>query len=238
VDEDEIRRSAALEESHWWYAARRALVRRELADLPAGRAVDVGCGMGGNTAVLRDLGWQVVGIDYSPASVEAAARRDLMVARGDARRLPLADESVDLVLSTDAWEHVVEHEEVAAEAARVLRPGGRLFVAVPAGMDLWSDHDVALGHHRRYDREGLVALVEGAGLRVDEVFGWNVLLRPVARARRRAPQRRSGQGASEMTPVNPAVNAVLRRIVATEAHLPVRRRRGISLVVRATRPPG
>lgn len=235
MDEDEIRRSAALEEGHWWYAARRALVRRELGHLPAGTAVDVGCGMGGNTAVLRDLGWRIVGIDYSPASVEAAARRRLMVVRGDARLLPLADESVDLVLSTDAWEHVAEHERVAAESARVLRPGGTLFVAVPAGMDLWSDHDVALGHHRRYHRGDLVGLVEGAGLHVEEVFGWNVLLRPVARVRRRAPQRRSGRGVSEMTPVNPLVNAVLRRIVAAEAHLPVRRRRGISLVVRATR---
>ena len=235
MDEDEIRRSAALEERHWWYAARRALVRRELGDLPPGRAVDIGCGMGGNTAVLRDLGWRVVGVDYSPASVEAAKRRGLLVARGDARRLPFATASTDLVLSTDAWEHVVEHDVVAAEAARVLRPGGVLFVAVPAGMDLWSDHDIALGHHRRYDREGLVALVEGAGFEVDEVFGWNVLLRPVARARRRAPQRRSGQGVSEMTPVHPAVNAVLRRIVAAEARLPVRRRRGISLVIRATR---
>jgi SAM-dependent methyltransferase len=197
--------------------------------------VDVGCGMGGNTSVVRDLGWQVVGVDYSPASVEAAARRGVMVVRGDARRLPLPSSSVDLVLSTDAWEHVVEHEEVAAEAARVLRPGGALLVAVPAGMDLWSDHDVALGHHRRYDRDGLVGLVEGAGFRVDEVFGWNVLLRPVARVRRRAPQRRSGEGASEMAPVHPVVNGVLRRIVSAEAHLPVRRRRGISLVLRATR---
>jgi len=192
--------------------------------------------MGGNTAVLRDLGWHVVGVDYSPASAEAASQRGLMLVRGDARRLPLADESVDLVLSTDAWEHVAEDEAVAAEAARVLRPGGTLFVAVPAGMDLWSDHDLALGHHRRYERDGLVALVEGAGFEVAEVFGWNVLLRPVARARRRTPQRRSGHGVSEMTPVHPVVNGVLRRIVATEARLPVRRRRGISLAIRATRP--
>lgn len=235
MDEDEIRRSAALEDRHWWYAGRRAMVRRELSTLPAGKALDVGCGMGGNTSVLRDMGWRVVGVDYSPASVEAARRRGVMVVRSDARRLPVADSGVDLVMSTDAWEHVVEDDAVAAEAARVLRPGGTLFVAVPAGMDLWSDHDVALGHHRRYDRTGLVALVEGAGFRVEEVFGWNVLLRPVALLRRRAPSRTSGQGHSEMTPVNPVVNAVLRLIVAIESRLPVRRRRGISLVIRATR---
>jgi len=235
MDEDEIRRSAALEERHWWYAARRALVRRELRGLVPGRALDVGCGMGGNTAVLRDLGWSAVGLDYSPASVAAAAARGLSLVRGDARRLPFPDETFDLVLSTDAWEHVDDHDAVAAEASRVLRPGGTLFVAVPAGMDLWSDHDVALGHHRRYDREELVRLVEGHGFAVTEAFGWNVLLRPVARMRRSRPARRSGTGHSEMEQVSPVVNAALRSIVASEAFLPVRGRRGISLVVRAIR---
>ena len=114
----------------------------------------------------------------------------------------------------------------------MLRPGGRLFVMVPAGMDLWSGHDVALGHVRRYERDQLIGVVERAGLRVDEVFGWNVLLRPVARARRK----RRTTSASEMEPVNPVVNVVLRAIVAIEARLPLRRRRGVSLVLRATRP--
>jgi hypothetical protein len=67
---------------------------------------------------------------------------------------------------------------------------------------------------------------------VSEVFGWNVLLRPVARARR--SHRVTSK--SEMEPVNPVVNSTLRAIVALEARLPLRRRRGISLVVRATRP--
>lgn len=232
MDEEEIRRSAELEQRHWWYAGRRALVRHELAGLSPGRALDVGCGSGGNSDVLRRLGWEVTGLDHSEEAVRAARRRRLAVLRGDARSLPFRDGQFDLVISTDAWEHVEQDDQVAAEAHRVLRPGGRLFVAVPAGMDLWSGHDVALGHHRRYDRDQLAALVEGAGFRVDEVFGWNVLLRPVARARRR----HRVTSASEMGPVNPVVNGVLRAIVALEARLPLRRRRGISLVLRATRP--
>ena len=83
------------------------------------------------------------------------AARGIPTVRGDARRLPFADASVDLVLSTDLWEHVDEDDEVAAEAFRVLRPGGRLLVAVPAGAVLWSGHDVALGHVRRYERDTL-----------------------------------------------------------------------------------
>jgi SAM-dependent methyltransferase len=170
VDAEEIRRSAALEQRHWWYAGRRGLVRRLLADRAPGVAVDVGCGSGGNSDVLRSLGWRVLGIDSSPTAVELAAARRLPVVRADARRLPLPDASVDLVLSTDAWEHVAEDDAVAAEAFRVLRPGGRALVTVPAGTDLWSGHDLALGHERRYERAELVALVERAASRAGELW--------------------------------------------------------------------
>jgi SAM-dependent methyltransferase len=232
VDEDEIRRSAAVERRHWWYAGRRAVVRRELSELPTGRALDVGCGPGGNSDMLRSLGWDVTALDFSSGSALLAHARGLRAVQGDGRSLPFADATFDLVLSTDAWEHIDDDHLVAAEAHRVLRAGGHLFVMVPAGMDLWSGHDVALGHVRRYERDELVHLVEGAGFQVDEVWGWNVLLRPVARARRR--RRTTSQ--SEMEPVNPVVNLVLRAIVAIEARLPVRDRRGISLALRATRP--
>lgn len=232
MDEDEIRRSAQLEQRHWWYAGRRALVRRELAGLTPGRALDVGCGPAGNSDVLRQLGWQVTALDYVRDSAVLARRRGLDALQADARSLPFPDGTFDLLLSSDAWEHIEEDDLVAAESHRVLRPGGHLFVTVPAGMDLWSGHDVALGHVRRYARDELVDLVERAGFQVDEVFGWNVLLRPVARARRR----RRVTSQSEMEPVNPLVNGVLRAIVAVEARLPLRRRRGISLVLRATRP--
>ena len=150
----------------------------------------------------------------------ARAGRDLPIVRADARRLPFPDESFDLVMSTDMWEHIEEDDLVAAEAARVLRPGGRLLVAVPAGMDLWSGHDVALGHVRRYDREGLTSLVRSVGLDVVAVDSWNVLLRPVAKLRRKQQQ----ASESEMEEVHPALNVALRAAVALESVLPVTQR--------------
>lgn len=231
MDEAEIRKSAALEERHWWYAERRALVRRLVGPLAPGRAIDVGCGSGGNASVLRDLGWDVTGVEHSPVAARLARERGLHVVRGDARALPMPDSSVDLYMSTDAWEHIDDDVAVAREAARVLRPGGALLVAVPAGMDLWSGHDVALGHLRRYDRAGLTALVEGAGLQVVDVRSWNVLLRPVARMRRR-----HNDAESEMEHVHPLVNAGLRAAVMTERVLPLGSLPGISLVLRAVKP--
>jgi hypothetical protein len=97
-------------------------------------------------------------------------------------------------------------------------------------MKLWSGHDVALGHVRRYERGELAALMEGAGLEVVDVRSWNVLLRPVARARRRR-----NEGESEMEHVHPVLNAGLRLTVASERFLPVGRLPGISLVARAVK---
>ncbi len=231
MDEQEIRKSAALEDRHWWYAERRALIRRLVSHLTPGRAVDVGCGGGGNTQVLRDLGWSVTGLEHSPVAAQIAHQRGLPVVRGDARHLPFHDESMDLVMSTDLWEHVDDHEAVAHETNRVLRPGGRALVAVPCSMKLWSGHDLVLGHVRRYEKSELVALMDGAGLEVRDVMSWNVLLRPVARVRRR-----HNTGDSEMEHVNPVLNAGLRAVVATERFLPVRQLPGISIVARAVKP--
>ncbi len=232
MDDEEIAKSAALEERHWWYAERRAMVRRTAAKWPAGRALDVGCAGGGNTAVLRDLGWAVTGLEYSPAGARIAASRGLDVVRGDATRLPFPDASFDLVMATDVWEHIEDDRTVASEAARVLRPGGRVLVAVPCSMKLWSGHDVALGHFRRYEREQLASLLADAGLEVVDLWSWNVLLRPVVRARRR----KRSEAESEMEHVHPVLNAGLRTAVALERVLPLRRLPGVSLVVSARKP--
>jgi SAM-dependent methyltransferase len=231
MDEQEIRKSAALERRHWWYAERRSLLRRLVSPLTPGLALDVGCGSGGNTAVLRDLGWSVTGMDTSPAAVEIARSRGVHAVLGDALALPCDDGSQDLVMSMDTWEHIEDDHAVAAETARVLRPGGRLIVAVPAGMALWSGHDLALGHVRRYERDELVDVIRGAGLEVTDIRSWNVLLRPVVRLRRR-----TNVEESEMTPVNPLLNAALRAAVASERVLPLGRWPGVSLVARAVKP--
>jgi hypothetical protein len=97
---------------------------------------------------------------------------------------------------------------------------------------LWSGHDVALGHVRRYERDSLRSRVGGAGFDVVDLRSWNVLLRPVARLRRS----RHDDATSEMEPVHPLVNLGLRAIVAAESALPVSALPGISLVVRARKP--
>ena len=235
MEATEISKLAALEDTHWWYRERRALLRRALRGLEAagqrpGPALDIGAAGGGNTRVLRSRGWRPVAMEYSPDGAQVARDRGLAVVRADARCLPLPSASMDLVVAFDILEHIEEDHVAGAEIRRVLRPGATALIAVPCDMRLWSAHDVAVGHVRRYDRGGLLSLMAKVGLEVDELWSWNVLLRPVAAWRRR---RAVG---SDLEQLSGLVNLGLTTVITAERYLPVKRLPGVSLMLRAHRP--
>jgi SAM-dependent methyltransferase len=224
----EVEKLTALEESHWWYKERRALLDRELRRLAhPGAALDIGAAGGGNTRVLRARGWRAVAADYSPAAVAVAKSRGLSAFRADARALPVKTSSCELVTAFDVLEHVEEDDLIAAEIARVLKPGGTALIAVPCDMSLWSAHDEAVGHVRRYSEAALREVVERAGLSIDRVWSWNVLLRPAVALRRR---RSTG---SDLDAVRPLANRLLTSIVLAERYLPVKSLPGVTLMLRA-----
>jgi SAM-dependent methyltransferase len=226
----EVRKLTELEDRHWWYRERRHLLAKAVTGLTPGTALDVGAAGGGNTRVLKAHGWRPVALEYSSDGAEVCAGRDLAVIRADARFLPFPSAGLDLVVAFDILEHIEEDHLAAAEIRRVLRPGGTALIAVPADMRLWSAHDAAVGHVRRYDRAGLLAVMDKAGLAVDELWSWNVLLRPAAAWRRR---RSTG---SDLDDLNGALNLGLRAVIAAERYLPVRSLPGVSLMLRAHRP--
>lgn len=230
MDTDELRLLTSVEDSHWWYRERRAILRRELRVLPGpGRALDIGAAGGGNTRVLASHGWQAVAIEYSDSVADVARARGISAMRADAREIPVRDGACGLVTAFDVLEHIKEDDLAAAEIARVLRPGGTALIAVPCDMDLWSAHDEAVGHVRRYSRPELAELIGGAGLTLDRLWSWNVLLRPVA-----AWRRKSSEG-SDLEQVHPLVNAALSAAIVAERYLPVKSWPGVSLMARARR---
>ena len=230
MEATEIRKLATLEDTHWWYAERRALLAHEIEGITPGVALDIGAAGGGNTRVLRAHGWRATALEYSQDGAEVARDRGIPVIRADGCALPLASGSLDLVVAFDVLEHIADDKSAASEIARVLAPGGTALVAVPADPRLWSAHDEAVGHVRRYTRETLTATLASAGLTLVRMRSWNVLLRPIVAWRRK---RSTG---SDLERLPATVNLGLRAIVAVERYLPVGRLSGVSLIARVRRP--
>jgi SAM-dependent methyltransferase len=230
MEATEVRKLTALEDRHWWYRERRRLLARSVAGLTPGTAVDVGAAGGGNTRVLQRLGWRVAALEYGTEGARVCAERSIPVLRGDATRLPLASKSLDLVVAFDVLEHLDDDKAAAMGVFDALKPGGTFLIAVPADPRLWSAHDDAVGHVRRYTRQTLGDLLAGAGFESEPMRSWNVLLRPVV-----ALRRRSSTG-SDLDDLPAVVNTALHAIVAAERYLPLSQLPGVSLLVRARRP--
>jgi SAM-dependent methyltransferase len=198
MDAHEHERLAHFEEWYWWHRGRQASVERIIAPslAPGARILDVGCGTGATTRALCRFG-PVVGLDIGPEALRRARARGLAVARASAARLPVRPASFDLVVALDVLEHLDDDVAAAREMLAALRPRGRLLVTVPAYPFLWSGHDEALGHRRRYRRRGLVAVLERAGFEIElatylmaSILPAAIVVRLWERWLRRAPARR------------------------------------------------
>ncbi len=225
----EVRKLAALEDTHWWYAERRHILATWLKGRTPGRALDIGAAGGGNTRVLRDMGWKASPLEYGPEGAEVCHERGLPVMRADATMLPLADASLDIVTAFDVLEHLEDDDACVREVRRVLKPGGAFLVAVPCDPKLWSAHDDAVDHVRRYTRQTLTEVLERDGMQLVSMTSWNVLLRPVVKMRRK---KSSG---SDLDDMHPVVNLGLKAIVAAERYLPVKSLPGVTLFAEVRR---
>ncbi len=181
--------SSLRQPDYWWYRARAELLETVLGRYlgAATWTLDVGSADGPSVGWMRRGGRRVT-LDLHPEGQVAGEG-----VCGSATALPFADGAFDVVAAFDVVEHCDDDSLALAELARVLAPGGRLLLSVPAYQWAWSDHDVRAGHYRRYRRGGLVTLVESAGLDVQRatyaftsVFPLFVAERVVRRLRRRS----------------------------------------------------
>lgn len=106
------------------------LIQR-LPPCPGGRVLEVGCGEGRTLEQLRDLGWQVEGVDFDPGAVRSAATRGITVRLGTLADQHHPDASFDAVVHSHVLEHVPDPLPFLAECRRLLRPGGRLALVTP-----------------------------------------------------------------------------------------------------------
>ncbi len=216
-------RMAAHDSTHWWYRARRDILADYLTrygDVPAGaRILEIGCGTGHNLPMLAKFG-SVEAIEIDPAAREIASER-LGRPVGDAPlpELPGVERGAyDLVAVLDVVEHIEDDVAALAAMKSLLKPGGKILIAVPAHQWMWSAHDVVNHHHRRYSKTTLKTAIERAGLKPDRLGYFNTLLFPLAAAARIAG-RMTGRDDSDDSPPAKPLNTVFEAIFRLERHL-------------------
>ncbi|HUZ28137.1 MAG TPA: class I SAM-dependent methyltransferase [Solirubrobacteraceae bacterium] len=206
----------------WWYRGRRRIIRAELDRLPLppdAVVLDAGCGSGRTLEELVDYG-EVHGIELDPGAASLAPLRGAFdVQIGRLEELPWDDSTFDLITSLDVIEHTADDRLTLRELRRVCKPGGWLLVTVPAYQALWSQHDEANHHFRRYTRRTLRLAAVDAGWWPTRMTSFNSLLLAPAVALRLARRRRTPkQGYVPDLKLGPAwLNGVLERPLQLEA---------------------
>jgi len=224
MEADYYQAQFAIEDTHWWYRGRRrllsTLLERYAPESPA-RAMEVGCGGGGNLPMLAGLGATVQALEMEPEAVAVA--RDRAIGEvwqgklGD--DLPALAQAYDVVAMFDVLEHIPDDAGALARARELLTEHGRLFLTVPAYMWLWTRHDTVAHHYRRYTRMRLSRVLEEAGLRVVYASYFNTFLFPPAMATLLASRWFSldPEGAIQQ-PARP-INALLAALFGLESRL-------------------
>lgn len=214
---------AGVQDHHWWYVARRRILREQLRSLHLPAAADileVGSGTGANLALLAEFG-HVTGLEMEQRAIDLARRtlgprKDIRLLQGRCPEdLDRLEQRFDLVCLFDVLEHIAQDLEALSRLRTLLKPGGRLLLTVPAYQWMWGPHDEHFHHVRRYGKRELLRTCEAAGFAVACACHFNTLLFPLAMAERMREKWTGRRGTASHTPA-PAVNAVLTRIFAAE----------------------
>lgn len=225
-----------LEDVHWWFRGRRAVIHALLHRAgipPRPRLLDAGCGTGRNLVELAGLG-PASGVDPSPSAVEFCRARGLTdVRQAGLEALPFDDGRFDLILACDVLEHVDDDAGALRELHRVTAGGGTLLLTVPAYQWLWTDHDVQLHHRRRYTLDVLRRRVLDAGWAPVHATYFNTLMLPAVALARVVSRRSTGRrGHTDLDRTPAALNGPLSVPMRLEAQAIARGARlpaGVSL---------
>ena len=237
-----------LEENYWWFPAMReitdTIATRELQQ-PNLRILDAGCGTGFNLGYYSNGdSREVFGLDLATAALKHVHRRGFRkVAQASITDIPFKSDTFDLVFSFEVVTQTPyeTHDASLHEMHRVLKPGGHLFIRVPAFMWLWSSHDEELEVRYRYNREELAKRLTRAGFVVEWTSYANGFLFPVILVRRFLKRIGIG-GGTDVKPLPTGLawlDGVFRSVLASEAkwfksgrQLPF----GLSLICYARKP--
>jgi SAM-dependent methyltransferase len=211
----------AAEDRMWWSRALHARLCDAL-DGTRGRILDAGCGTGGFLSALGTSRPDLLrfGLEWDQtAATRARTKSAAAITRGSTNALPFAGNAFDAAISADVLCHAaVDPEATLAELRRVLRPGGRLVVNMPAYQWLLSAHDRRVHNVRRQTAGATAGMLRQAGFQPLRVHYWNGLLLPLMVLQRKILAR--GDAVSDVAPFPPWIDARLHGMTEFERRLP------------------
>jgi SAM-dependent methyltransferase len=177
----------AVEDKHFWFRTRNVLIaglaKQATQGIPNPSILEIGCGTGNVLAALNRArgNGRLIGLDFKAEGLAYARRRcSLPLVQADAGTPPFSIQ-FDLVGMFDVLEHIANDQKALESVWRLLRPGGKLLITVPAHMKLWSYADIVAQHCRRYGVAELSERLASAGFEVEFVSPFMMILYPAVR---------------------------------------------------------
>jgi len=133
----------------------------------AERILDFGAGMGYFARSLREKGIEVICVEADSQLSQKLVKDGFEVYT---RLSEIGDESIDCIYSLNVLEHIADDAGTIQKMYSILKPGGKLFLYVPAFKILYSSMDKKVGHYRRYRKEFLASMVKEAGFKVSRAY--------------------------------------------------------------------
>lgn len=225
---------ARVDRRHFWYVTRNErisnYIKRRLPAFQTAAFLDVGCGCANVTGYLYENGIRnITGWDINPSGIEICRARYPQVNFQLRNFLSDLEDSTkfDAVGIFDCVEHVSDDVQALKHLRTLLKPGGRIFITVPAMNSLWSKMDDYYGHFRRYTKRTLVESMLSSGFRQVECNYMMAPLVPILMVRRKLRQIPDCRSAEEVDGVlsrdarlpNFLTNEVLKLILRCEERI-------------------
>ncbi len=163
------------EESDFWSKVKVKLI---LKLVEGKKVLDVGCGSGLLSKTLLTKGYNVTVIDNDSKAIEIAKKKGINGFVADINTWQ-TQEKFDCVILGDVLEHIEDDKLAMRKIREMLEPNGCIVVNVPAYQSLFSKHDAALGHKRRYSNIELESKLQDSGFRIEKLRHWNLLALPI-----------------------------------------------------------